>query len=122
METWNLIHLVAICSVSIILFCSETCTASVRSFGKISPGFQGSQMNWIDNDGLFLLSNNSDFAFGFQTTEKDVTLFLLVVLHNRLQELSGQQIEGHLFQTLTNSCSVKTAKCIYRKGEMLFGR
>ncbi|KAI9191835.1 hypothetical protein LWI28_014201 [Acer negundo] len=81
METWNLIHLVAICSLSIILFCSETCTASVRSFGKILPGFQGSQMNWVDNDGLFLLSNNSDFAFGFQTTENDVTLFLLVVMH-----------------------------------------
>ncbi|TXG62168.1 hypothetical protein EZV62_013531 [Acer yangbiense] len=80
METWNSIHLVAICSLSIILFCSETCTASVRKFGKILPGFQGSQMNWVDNDGLFLLSNNSDFAFGFQTTE-DVTLFLLVVMH-----------------------------------------
>ncbi|XP_044463345.1 G-type lectin S-receptor-like serine/threonine-protein kinase SD2-5 isoform X2 [Mangifera indica] len=37
-------------------------------------------MNWIDNDGLFLLSNSSDFAFGFQTT-KDVTSFLLVIVH-----------------------------------------
>ncbi|KAK9098732.1 hypothetical protein Syun_025777 [Stephania yunnanensis] len=37
-------------------------------------------MNWVDNDGLFLLSNNSSFGFGFATT-KDVTLFLLVVKH-----------------------------------------
>ncbi|KAF5726246.1 hypothetical protein HS088_TW23G00988 [Tripterygium wilfordii] len=46
----------------------------------INPGFQGSQMSFIDRDGLFLLSNNSDFAFGFYTTS-DVTLFLLVVVH-----------------------------------------
>ncbi|KAL0297151.1 UNVERIFIED_CONTAM: G-type lectin S-receptor-like serine/threonine-protein kinase SD2-5 [Sesamum radiatum] len=37
-------------------------------------------MLWIDNDGLFLLSNSSNFAFGFTTT-KDVSLFLLVVIH-----------------------------------------
>ncbi|KAH7574123.1 hypothetical protein JRO89_XS03G0255000 [Xanthoceras sorbifolium] len=70
----------AFISLSIFLY-SETCTASVRTIGKILPGYQGSQMNWIDNDGLFLLSNNSDFAFGFQTTENDVTLFLLVIMH-----------------------------------------
>ncbi|PPD79228.1 hypothetical protein GOBAR_DD23844 [Gossypium barbadense] len=37
-------------------------------------------MNWIDNNGLFLVSNNSAFGFGFTTTS-DVTLFLLVVVH-----------------------------------------
>ncbi|OVA13857.1 Protein kinase domain [Macleaya cordata] len=37
-------------------------------------------MNWVDNDGLFLLSNNSNYAFGFTQTQ-DVTLFLLVVVH-----------------------------------------
>ncbi|KAF6156681.1 hypothetical protein GIB67_017817 [Kingdonia uniflora] len=57
-----------------------TCSASNRSFGQVTPGFQGSQMNFIDNAGLFLLSNNSNFAFGFVTTT-DVTLFLLVVVH-----------------------------------------
>lgn len=54
--------------------------ASVRKFGRLDTGFQGSQMNWIDNDGLFLLSNNSNFAFGFNPTS-DVTLFLLVIIH-----------------------------------------
>ncbi|XWS70434.1 hypothetical protein CRYUN_Cryun03dG0047900 [Craigia yunnanensis] len=37
-------------------------------------------MNWIDNNGLFLVSNNSEFGFGFTTTS-DVTLFLIVVMH-----------------------------------------
>ncbi|CAA0838440.1 G-type lectin S-receptor-like serine/threonine-protein kinase SD2-5 [Striga hermonthica] len=38
-------------------------------------------MFFIDNDGLFLVSNNSNFGFGFTTTPTDVTLFLLVVIH-----------------------------------------
>ncbi|KAK6912571.1 Protein kinase domain [Dillenia turbinata] len=38
-------------------------------------------MNWIDNDGKFLLSNDSNYGFGFVTTTQDVTLFLLVVMH-----------------------------------------
>ncbi|XP_022867837.1 G-type lectin S-receptor-like serine/threonine-protein kinase SD2-5 [Olea europaea var. sylvestris] len=63
-----------------ILFLLETCTASIQNKGNLKPGFQGSQMFWIDNDGFFLVSNNSHFAFGFTTT-KDVTLFLLVVIH-----------------------------------------
>ncbi|CAI9755772.1 unnamed protein product [Fraxinus pennsylvanica] len=54
--------------------------ASVQNKGNLKPGFQGSPMFWIDNDGLFLVSNNSNFAFGFTTTQ-DVTLFLLVVVH-----------------------------------------
>ncbi|CAI9784946.1 unnamed protein product [Fraxinus pennsylvanica] len=54
--------------------------ASIQNKGNLKPGFQGSQMFWIDNDGLFLVSNNSHFAFGFTTTQ-DVTLFLLVVIH-----------------------------------------
>ncbi|RZC51110.1 hypothetical protein C5167_019536 [Papaver somniferum] len=58
-----------------------TCSASVRKIAQISPGFQGSQMNWVDNEGLFLLSNNSNFAFGFESIKDDVTLFLLVILH-----------------------------------------
>lgn len=54
--------------------------ASVQSIGRVKVGFKGSQMNFIDNEGLFLLSNNSNFGFGFTTTQ-DVTLFLLVVVH-----------------------------------------
>ncbi|XP_044471422.1 G-type lectin S-receptor-like serine/threonine-protein kinase SD2-5 [Mangifera indica] len=79
MESWEVIRFLGFISISIILI-SETCVASFQGIGKITPVFQGSEMNWIDNDGLFLLSNSLEFAFGFQTTE-DVTLFLLVIVH-----------------------------------------
>ncbi|KAM5564484.1 G-type lectin S-receptor-like serine/threonine-protein kinase SD2-5 [Rosa sericea] len=80
MGGWNLIHFIGFILLSVLLL-SETCLASVRNFGQISPGLQGSQMTWIDNDGLFLLSNQSDFAFGFVPTPQDVTLFLLCIVH-----------------------------------------
>ncbi|KAF2287229.1 hypothetical protein GH714_039394 [Hevea brasiliensis] len=68
-------------SISLVfLILSEACMASTQSIGKIYPGFQGSQMNWIDRNGMFLLSNNSNFAFGFSPTQ-DVTLYLLVIIH-----------------------------------------
>ncbi|XP_057776472.1 G-type lectin S-receptor-like serine/threonine-protein kinase SD2-5 [Salvia miltiorrhiza] len=57
------------------------CNGSVQRIGKLDLGFKGSQMYYIDNDGLFLLSNNSNFAFGLTTTAADVTQFLLVVMH-----------------------------------------
>nr|GMC47065.1 G-type lectin S-receptor-like serine/threonine-protein kinase SD2-5 [Ipomoea batatas]GME19539.1 G-type lectin S-receptor-like serine/threonine-protein kinase SD2-5 [Ipomoea batatas] len=60
--------------------------ASVQNIGRLKLGFKGSQMTWIDNNGMILLSNNSNFAFGFQPTE-DVTLFLLVVMHQSTQTL-----------------------------------
>lgn len=58
----------------------DTCTASNQSIGRISPPLRGSQMNWVDIDGLFLLSNNRKFAFGFYNTE-NVTSFLLGIKH-----------------------------------------
>ncbi|KAJ9167736.1 hypothetical protein P3X46_019339 [Hevea brasiliensis] len=66
--------------VLVFLILSEACMAGIQTIGKIYPGFQGSQMNWIDKNGLFLLSNNSNFAFGFNPTS-DVTLYLLVIIH-----------------------------------------
>ncbi|XVF89322.1 hypothetical protein PTKIN_Ptkin19aG0120600 [Pterospermum kingtungense] len=80
METMCLIRFLSFIALSTLFF-SETCMASIRSTAKIEPGFQGSQMNWIDNNGVFLVSNNSEFGFGFATTASDVTLFLLVVVH-----------------------------------------
>ncbi|KAG5562825.1 hypothetical protein RHGRI_005523 [Rhododendron griersonianum] len=64
-----------------LLLFSESCTASVRKIGKVDPGFHGTQMNWIDNNGIILLSNDSNFGFGFTPTTQDVTLFLLTVIH-----------------------------------------
>uniref|UniRef100_A0A5B7BWU9 Receptor-like serine/threonine-protein kinase n=1 Tax=Davidia involucrata TaxID=16924 RepID=A0A5B7BWU9_DAVIN len=79
MKSWGFFLFMAMCLF--IFLVSETCMASVQNIGKMKTGFRGSQMNWIDNDGLFLLSNNKDFAFGFTTTAQDVTLFLLVIIH-----------------------------------------
>lgn len=79
MGAWRFKHLMGFILLFLPLF-SETCTASIRSTGQIYPVYQGSQMNWIDNNGLFLVSNNSNFAFGFIKTQ-DVTLFLLGVVH-----------------------------------------
>lgn len=64
-----------------ILILAAASLGSVQTFGGIKPGFHGSQMNWIDHNGLFLVSNSSNFAFGFITTPNDVTLFFLVVMH-----------------------------------------
>ncbi|KAG6417062.1 hypothetical protein SASPL_119212 [Salvia splendens] len=65
----------------LLLLLLQICSGSVQRIGKLDPGFKGSQMYYIDNDGLFLLSNNSNFAFGLTTTASDVTQFLLVVIH-----------------------------------------
>ncbi|XP_050268421.1 G-type lectin S-receptor-like serine/threonine-protein kinase SD2-5 [Quercus robur] len=79
METWSFFLFMGFTWLSVVLL-SETSLASIQSFGKIQPGFLASQMLFIDNNGHFLLSNNSNFAFGFVTTP-DVTLFLLVIIH-----------------------------------------
>ena len=80
METRGLFHFLAFMCLSVHLL-SETCLASIQSIGKIDPGFEATQMLYIDNDGNFLLSVNKTFAFGFITTESDVTLFLLAIIH-----------------------------------------
>nr|VDD48272.1 unnamed protein product [Brassica oleracea] len=49
--------------------------------GSISPGFEGTQMNYINNNGIFLESNSSAFGFGFVTTPASVTLFTLSIVH-----------------------------------------
>lgn len=63
-----------------LLLVFEICSASNKYVGKIYPGFQTSHSEQADNDGLFLLSNNSAFALSFYTA-LDVKLFLLVVIH-----------------------------------------
>ncbi|XP_019179062.1 PREDICTED: G-type lectin S-receptor-like serine/threonine-protein kinase SD2-5 [Ipomoea nil] len=68
------------------LFLPENCMASVQNTGRLELGFIASQMSWIDYNGMVLVSNNSNFTFGFQQTE-DVTLFLLVVMHWTSQTL-----------------------------------
>jgi hypothetical protein len=60
----------------------QTCFAITQNIHQIYPGFQTSQMVWVEVNGLFLLSNNSVFGFGFHTDlDDDVTMFALVVIH-----------------------------------------
>ncbi|XP_058113380.1 G-type lectin S-receptor-like serine/threonine-protein kinase SD2-5 [Magnolia sinica] len=79
MNIWCLVHRArTICLFIVLLF--DTCIASTQSIGRIAPVYEGSQMNWIDNQGLFLLSEDKNFAFGFNPLS-DITSFLLVVMH-----------------------------------------
>ncbi|XP_020230292.2 G-type lectin S-receptor-like serine/threonine-protein kinase SD2-5 [Cajanus cajan] len=62
-------------------FSSELVMTSFLKVGKVSPVLEGSQMNWIDRKGIFLVSNKGEFGFGFVTTPNDATLFLLAIVH-----------------------------------------
>ncbi|KAG2319527.1 hypothetical protein Bca52824_012740 [Brassica carinata] len=55
--------------------------------GSIAPGFEGTQMNYINNDGILLESINRDFGFGFVTLPDAVTLFTLSVIHRSSSRL-----------------------------------
>ncbi|KAJ0835611.1 putative non-specific serine/threonine protein kinase [Helianthus annuus] len=46
----------------------------------VNPGFKASQMLYIDNNGLFLESNSSNFGFGFHPNY-DITSFTVVIIH-----------------------------------------
>ncbi|KAK3427695.1 hypothetical protein EUGRSUZ_F03871 [Eucalyptus grandis] len=59
---------------------SGTCFSGSPLVGQIRPGFQASQMEWVDHNGRFLLSNNSAFSLGFYTGV-DVTTFVLNIIH-----------------------------------------
>ncbi|KAF3543304.1 hypothetical protein DY000_02010133 [Brassica cretica] len=61
--------------------------AGVPYNGSIARGFGGSQMNYINNKGIFLESINKDFGFGFITTPDDVTLFTLSIVHKSSSRL-----------------------------------
>ncbi|XAR50550.1 Non-specific serine/threonine protein kinase [Bertholletia excelsa] len=67
-------------SLFVLLLVFRACRASTLHRGLIYPGFEGSQMEFVDHKGLFLLSNNSVFGLGF-VNGLDVTPVLLVVIH-----------------------------------------
>ncbi|KAJ0262892.1 G-type lectin S-receptor-like serine/threonine-protein kinase SD2-5 [Hirschfeldia incana] len=64
-----------------LAFFPDPLHGGVAYTGSITPGFVGSQMNYINNNGIFLESNNSDFGFGFVNTPASVTLFTLSIVH-----------------------------------------
>ncbi|GJT89268.1 G-type lectin S-receptor-like serine/threonine-protein kinase SD2-5 [Tanacetum coccineum] len=63
-----------------ILLLPQPCISSIRRVATVNLGFKGSPMEFIDNNGIFLVSNTSSFGFGFDTNS-DVTSFSLVVIH-----------------------------------------
>ncbi|PKI72675.1 hypothetical protein CRG98_006926, partial [Punica granatum] len=63
-----------------LLVAAGICAAATPYIGQIPPGFEASQMEWVDHNGRFLLSNNSAFALSFYTAV-DVKTFVLVVIH-----------------------------------------
>ncbi|WJX41764.1 non-specific serine/threonine protein kinase [Trifolium repens] len=67
--------------VLFIFLMSKPCFCRVQYIGKILPGTQISQLDWIDREGKFLLSQNQNFALAFVTTANDTTKFLLVIVH-----------------------------------------
>lgn len=79
MENSGVFHFIATVCLFIFLL-PDSCLASIQSKGTISPPFKAAQMDFIDNNGLFLLSNNSNFGFGIQPTQ-NATLYQLVIVH-----------------------------------------
>ncbi|KAF3534120.1 hypothetical protein DY000_02036809 [Brassica cretica] len=72
---------------SMLIFFPDPLLCLVPYNGSISPGFEGSQVDYINNDGIFLESINKDFGFGFITTPDDVTLFTLSIVHRSSSRL-----------------------------------
>ncbi|KAK3219383.1 hypothetical protein Dsin_013353 [Dipteronia sinensis] len=63
-----------------LLIVFETRISGFQHIGQIYPGFEASQMECIDNKGLFLLSKNSVFGLGFYRG-LDVKFFVLSLVH-----------------------------------------
>ncbi|KAE9453490.1 hypothetical protein C3L33_14575, partial [Rhododendron williamsianum] len=78
------------CIIKSLCFCAllglDLSSATSPYIGKIYPGFEGSQMNWVDHNGVFLLSNNSVFALRFYNG-LDVASFVLVIIHVRSSKI-----------------------------------
>ncbi|XP_051129386.1 G-type lectin S-receptor-like serine/threonine-protein kinase SD2-5 [Andrographis paniculata] len=113
MGNWGFPTVLVLCLF--ILLSVETITASVPRVGVMDPGFKGSPMYWIDNDGLFLLSNNSDFAFGFTPT-KVVTVFLLVVIHKSSSTIVWTANRGAPVQNSDNFLFDDTGNAYLERG------
>ncbi|KAI3468022.1 hypothetical protein Pfo_024685 [Paulownia fortunei] len=114
MGNWGYLYFPVCCVF--VLFLLETCIASVQNIGKLEPGFKGSQMYWIDNDGLFLVSNNLNFAFGLTTTEENVTLFLLVVMHKSSSTIVWAANTGSPVQNSDNFAFDETGNAYLQSG------
>ncbi|KAL0687112.1 hypothetical protein Bca4012_086789 [Brassica carinata] len=78
---------ISVLLASMLIFFPDPLLCRVPYNGSISPGFEGSQVNYINNVGIFLESINKNFGFGFITTPYDVTLFTLSIVHRSSSRL-----------------------------------
>ncbi|XP_045822333.1 G-type lectin S-receptor-like serine/threonine-protein kinase SD2-5 isoform X1 [Trifolium pratense] len=78
---FNIVNTLWLCFCILLFSKVVLVLAGIQMIGNISPGFYGSQMNWIDKNGMFLVSNKQEFGFGFVKTSNDSTLFLLAIVH-----------------------------------------
>ncbi|KAJ6732343.1 G-TYPE LECTIN S-RECEPTOR-LIKE SERINE/THREONINE-PROTEIN KINASE SD2-5 [Salix purpurea] len=116
MEQWGFVRFMGSISLLVLLF-PGPCKGGIQSVRTIHPGFQGSQMTWINYDGLFLISNNSDFAFGFSTTEEDVTRFLLNIVHLGSSKVIWSANRGSPVSNSDNFIFGEDGKVSLQKGE-----
>uniref|UniRef100_A0A2P2JGM6 Receptor-like serine/threonine-protein kinase n=1 Tax=Rhizophora mucronata TaxID=61149 RepID=A0A2P2JGM6_RHIMU len=121
MGSWRLIRFIG--SIALLfLFLFEPCRGSFQNVGKIYPAFRGSQMSWIDRSGLFLMSNNSKFAFGFQATTQDVTLFLLVIIHMSSRQVIWSANRGSLVANSDQFVFDKDGNAFLQRGRRVVWR
>ncbi|XVF26580.1 hypothetical protein REPUB_Repub14bG0029900 [Reevesia pubescens] len=85
------VRLVCFC----ILLAFKVCIAVDQHVGQIYPGFQASQMQWVEHDGRFLLSKNKVFGFGFYTA-LDAQCFVLVIIHLQTSQVVWTANRGGL--------------------------
>ncbi|XVE52210.1 hypothetical protein DITRI_Ditri02bG0104700 [Diplodiscus trichospermus] len=67
-----------LCSCLLLAF--KIFIAVDQHVGRIYPGFQASQMQWVEHDGRFLLSKSKLFGLGFYAAQ-DAQSFVLVIVH-----------------------------------------
>jgi hypothetical protein len=85
METCGSHHLHKKCTILlwilVIANLSIMCCSSTQK-QVLEPGFSSSEMEYIDNNGIFLLSNGSTFGFGFVSSSASYSMsYLLAVIH-----------------------------------------
>ncbi|OMP00064.1 hypothetical protein COLO4_12957 [Corchorus olitorius] len=83
----------SLCLCLLLVF--KVCVAVNQLVGQIYPGFQASQMQWVEHDGWFLLSKNKVFAFGFYTA-LDAKNYVLVISHRQTCQIIWTANRGGL--------------------------
>nr|XP_027096758.1 G-type lectin S-receptor-like serine/threonine-protein kinase SD2-5 isoform X2 [Coffea arabica] len=98
MGKWESLSIKVAFFFSSLLLLLEACMAHPLNVGRLNLGFQGAQMDWIDSNGLILLSNDTTFAFGFNSPP-NVTMSQLVVIHKGSSSIIWSANRGNPIQS-----------------------